>query len=111
MWCGCGEAGRVTLVGDKVDRSGGSRRCDVVEMTTREMVMRLACGCHGDEGGGCRGVRLGSTGCWPENDDGAGKRGEGRYHLVAFYLGELMGLDGEDMSVRCAATLNEGYAP
>ncbi|GKF70590.1 hypothetical protein Tco_0203647, partial [Tanacetum coccineum] len=40
---------------DKVDRSGGNRGCDVVEMTTREMVMRVACGCHGDEGGGGEG--------------------------------------------------------
>ncbi|GJT69682.1 hypothetical protein Tco_1028968 [Tanacetum coccineum] len=63
---------------DKVDQSGGSRGCDVVEMTTREMVMRVACGCHGDKGGGgegggggCRGVRLGAAGSWPENGAGA----------------------------------------
>ncbi|GJS31438.1 hypothetical protein Tco_0492058 [Tanacetum coccineum] len=64
---------------DKVDRSGGSRQCDVVEMTTREMVMRVACGCHGDKGGGgegggggCRGVWLGALGSWPKNGAGAG---------------------------------------
>ncbi|GJU67544.1 hypothetical protein Tco_1253803 [Tanacetum coccineum] len=78
MWCSCGKVGRVTLVGDKVDQSGSSRGCDVVDMTTREMVMRVACDCNGDEGGGFRSVRLGSAGSWLENSDGAEKRGERR---------------------------------
>ncbi|GJZ28553.1 hypothetical protein Tco_0573200 [Tanacetum coccineum] len=46
---------------------------DVVEMTTREMVRKVACGCHGDEGGDevvmvVRGVGDdgdgGGFGCW-----------------------------------------------